>query len=253
MKKLSSILIIILLTFAVSAKAENSHSLLLNILSKTDSQMIPEAKNSMEIFDAAAEIVPSADNPMSMYRTAFLPDPIDPENKGEKITGAAMDFYPINKKIRYDYEYTSTDFLGTKYVIFEFANYSEKDNSVTVNVTITKGAKSYKMTYNLTLAFDGIYSTNSFLEGPRLEMPNSIYRGKAWTKGANKNWVSSVKSRVDIPAGHFENCVRIKTRIGDGDAGSAVRYYNRGIGLLYEEWQAEDKVETLRLLSYSLN
>ena len=253
MKKLSSLLIITLLTFAVSANAGNSISLLEDILSNTDSQMIPEVKSSMEMFDAIAESLPEAKNSMSMYYTAFLPDPQDPEKKGKKITGDAMDFYPINQKMIYKYEYTSTDFLGTKYITFEFVNYSEKDDSVKVNVTIMKGAKTYKMTYNLTLAHDGIYSTNSFLEGPRLEMPNSIYRGKAWTKGANKNWISSVKSKVDVPAGYFENCVRIKTRIGDGDAGSAVRYYSRGVGLLYEEWQAEDKVETLRLMSYSTN
>ncbi|MEA3307115.1 MAG: hypothetical protein U9Q34_04970 [Elusimicrobiota bacterium] len=251
MKKLSSLIVITLLTFAVSAKAESSYSLLEGILSNTDSQMIPETQNSLEIFEAAADIVPKTKN--AMYHTAFLPDPTDPEDKGDKITGAAMDYYPIDKSMIYEYEYTSTDFLGSKKVIFEFVNYSEKDNSVNVNVTIIKGSKSYKMTYNLTLAYDGIYSTNSFLEGPRLEMPNSIYRGKAWTKGANKNWISSVRSRVDIPAGYFEGCVRIKTRIGDGDAGSAVRYYSRGIGLLYEEWQAEDKVETLRLISYSIN
>ena len=251
MKKLSSILIITLLTFTVSVQAENSSSLLQDILSKTDSQMIPETNSSMEIFEAAVENIPTAKN--SKYYTNFLPDPIDPENKGEKITGAAMDFYPINKSMKYEYEYTSTDFLGTKHVVFEFVNYSEKDNSVNVNVTIIQGEKSSKMTYNLTLAYDGIYSTNSFLEGPRLEIPNSIYRGKAWTKGANKNWISSVQSRIDIPAGHFEDCVRIKTTIGEGDAGSAVRYYSRGIGLLYEEWQAEDKVETLRLMSYSIN
>ena len=251
MQKLSSLLIITLLTFAVSATAANSSALLEDILSNTDSQMIPEVKSSMEMFDAVAEIIPEVKN--AMYKTAFLPDPQDPELKGNKITGAAMDFYPINQLMTYNYEYTSTDFLGTKYVTFEFINYSEKDNLVKVNVTITKDDKSSKMAYDLTLAYDGIYSTNSFLEGPRLEMPNSIYRGKAWTKGANKNWISSVKSRVDVPAGHFENCVRIKTRIGDGDAGSAVRYYSRGIGLLYEEWQAEDKVETLRLISYSIN
>jgi len=251
MQKLSSLLIITLLTFTVSATAANNSALLENIFSNTDSQMIPEVKSSMEMFDAVAEIIPEVKN--AMYKTAFLPDPQDPELKGNKITGAAMDFYPINQLMTYNYEYTSTDFLGTKYVTFEFINYSEKDNLVKVNVTITKDDKSSKMAYDLTLAYDGIYSTNSFLEGPRLEMPNSIYRGKAWTKGANKNWISSVKSRVDVPAGHFENCVRIKTRIGDGDAGSAVRYYSRGIGLLYEEWQAEDKVETLRLISYSIN
>jgi hypothetical protein len=251
MQKLSSLLIITLLTFAVSANAANSSTLLEDILSNTDSQMIPEVKSSLEMFDAIAEIIPEAKN--SKYHTEFLPDPQDPENKGEKITGAAMDYYPINQRMTYNYEYTSTDFLGTKYVTFEFINYSEKDNSVKVNVTIIKGNKSSKMTYDLTLAYDGIYSTNSFLEGPRLEMPNSIYRGKAWSQGANKNWISSVKSRVDVPAGHFEECVRIKTRIGDGDAGSAVRYYSRGVGLLYEEWQAEDKVETLKLISYSIN
>ena len=268
MLKLSSLIIITLLTFAVSArsmpvsligtmpfrtaKAENSHTLLENILSRTDSQIIPEIKSSLEIFDSAAETVPEAKNAMPMFHTAFLPDPENPELKGEKITDAAMDFYPINRKIRYEYEYTSTDFLGLKHVIFEFMNYSEKDSSVDVNVTVIKGDKSYKLTYKLVLAYDGIYSSNSFLEGPRLEMPNSIYRGKAWIKGANKNWISSVKSVVDVPAGHFEDCVRIKTKIGDGDAGSAIRYYTRGIGLLYEEWQAEDKVETLQLLSYEI-
>ena len=252
MKKLSPFFIVALLTLAVSAKAEISHSLLEDILSKTDSQIIPDTQSSMEMFEAAAEIIPEAKNSMSMFDTAFLPNPQNPKFKGEKITDAAMDFYPINRKIRYEYEYTSTDFLGSKRVVFEFANYSEKDKSVNVRVTVIKGSKAYKLAYILTLARDGIQSSNSCLEGPRLEMPNSIYRGKTWSRGANKNWISSVKSKVDIPAGYFEDCVKIKTKIGDGDAGLAVRYYSRGIGLLYEEWQAEDKVETLRLLSYEI-
>ena len=236
MQRLSLFIVTILLVsnFTVSAKAETDGGVLENILSKTDAQIIPHAENSMDLF-----------------HTVFLPEP-QIENPIEKIMNAAMDYYPLNKKIKYEYDYTSTDFPGSKRVIFEFVNYSEKENSVTVNTTIIQGQKSQSLTYTLTLASDGIYSSDSFLEGNRLEMPNSIYRGKAWSAGANNNRISSLNSTVDVPAGHFEKCVRIKTKIGDGDAGSAVRYYAKSIGLLYEEWQAEDKVETLTLLVYEV-
>jgi len=172
--------------------------------------------------------------------------------KQAKVTDAALTYFPINRKITYEYEYTSTDFIGSKRLLFTIKNYSEKDATASVDVTIIKGNKTSKFYFKMQLKHNGIYSSNSFLSGPRLEIPSSIYRGKTWIENGNKNWISSIKARINLPAGKFENCVKIKTKIGNGDAGEASRYYAKGIGLIYEEWEAEDRSDILKLTSYSI-
>jgi len=55
-----------------------------------------------------------------------------------------------------------------------------------------------------------------------------------------------------VPAGAYNGCLKITTRLSGGDAGSAERYYAPGVGLVYERINSEDRQETLKLTSYQL-
>jgi hypothetical protein len=46
--------------------------------------------------------------------------------------------------------------------------------------------------------------------------------------------------------------MKVTTKIGGGDAGSAERYYAPGIGLVYEEVRGEDVQETIKLISWQI-
>ena len=162
----------------------------------------------------------------------------------------AEEYLPIRRKVVYTYEYTSSDFQGSKVLTVEYLEYSEKDNSVKVTMATFNHNKPKLDTFVLSSTPAGIHALNSPLAGSRLEIPSPAAYNAAWDEGTDRSRIAGVNSKISVPAGSFTNCLKISTRLGGGDAGTAERYYAPGVGLLFEQILAEDKQETIKLISY---
>lgn len=175
-----------------------------------------------------------------------IPEPliIKPESKD-----TATEFFPMIKNRIYEYEYTSSEFLGSRRLTLEHLDYSEKEGFLTVRLTAYNRNTPWVETFSVQFKGDGLHATSSPLGGPRMEIPLPLYQNRSWTEGSYYNRVTSLKHKVTVPAGTFENCVRILTKIGGGDAGSAYRVYAPGVGLVEEALSAEDRQDHIRLVA----
>ncbi|MDQ7773854.1 MAG: hypothetical protein RDU13_10055 [Elusimicrobiales bacterium] len=175
-----------------------------------------------------------------------IPEPliIKPETKD-----TATEFFPMRKSRIYEYEYTSSEFLGSRKLTIEYLDYSEKEGFLTARLTAYNRNTPWVEDYSVRFKADGLHATSSPLGGPRVEIPLPLYQNRSWTEGAYYNRVTSLKHKVTVPAGTFENCLRILTKIGGGDAGSAYRVYAPGVGLVEEALSAEDRQDHIRLVA----
>lgn len=226
-------LTMLFISFSVSAQnpAENA---IKRIFSATDSQIATfaflENYNGFEIPTPSGFTVESSKN-SSETANPYL-------------------YLPITVKAVYEYEYTSSEFQGSKKVVVEYNGYSEKDSLTYASITYynKNGQRTYD--YTIKIANNGIVVSDTILAGPRIEIPFPLFKGKEWTENADKNRVSTFSAKTSVPAGNFENCLKIVTKIGGGDAGVAERYYAANIGLVLESVNAEDKQEALKLVSF---
>jgi len=181
------------------------------------------------------------------YKGFEIPSPVGFSVEVSKNSSQTADPYlylPISIKGVYEYEFTSSEFQGAKKVIVEYKGYSEKDSMAIASITYFN--KNGKKTYDFTLkiAQNGIVASDTILAGARVEIPFPLFKGKEWTENSDKNRVSTFSAKVSVPAGTFDNCLKITTKIGGGDAGFSERYYAPGKGLVMETVNAEDKQET---------
>lgn len=175
-----------------------------------------------------------------------IPEPLilRPENKD-----SATEFFPMIKNRIYEYEYTSSEFLGTRRLTIEYLEYSEKENYLTARLTAYNRTTPWVEDYSVHFKGDGLYATSSPLGGPRLEVPLPLYQNRSWSEGSFYNRVTSLRYRTSVPAGDFEGCLKILSKIGGGDAGSAYRIYAPGVGLVEEALSAEDRQDHIRLVA----
>ncbi len=164
----------------------------------------------------------------------------------------AAEYLPLNKRAVLEYEFTSSEFTAAKAVRVEVMNYSAADKTAQVNMVIFNKTKPKVSNYVLTAAQDGIRSTDSPLAGPRLEIPMPLAYNQVWNEGYDRHRVAALNAKVTVPAGVYNGCLKIVTKLGGGDAGTAERYYAPGVGLVYERITAEDGQQTLKLVSYQL-
>jgi hypothetical protein len=175
-----------------------------------------------------------------------IPEPLilRPENKDD-----ATEFFPMRKSRIYEYEYTSSEFLGSRKLTIEYLDYSEKEGFLTARLTAYNRTTPWVEDYSVQFKGDGLHATSSPLGGPRVEIPLPLYQNRSWSEGQFYNRVTSLKHRTTVPAGTFEGCLKILTKIGGGDAGSAYRVYAPGVGLVEEALSAEDRQDHIRLVA----
>ncbi|MDT8286019.1 MAG: hypothetical protein RQ748_02825 [Elusimicrobiales bacterium] len=175
-----------------------------------------------------------------------IPEPliVRPETKD-----SATEFFPMIKNRIYEYEYTSSEFLGTRRLTIAYLDYSEKEGFLTARLTAYNRTTPWVEDYSVQFKGDGLHATSSPLGGPRLEIPLPLYQNRSWSEGQLYNRVTSLRYKTTVPAGQFEGCLKILTKIGGGDAGSAYRIYAPGVGLVEEALSAEDRQDHIRLVS----
>jgi len=182
-----------------------------------------------------------------------IPIPSLPYLDTSKNSSESLDPYnylPIFNRVVYEYEYTSSEFIGNKKVVVEFKGYSEKDSLTNVTITYYNKKGTKIVDYTIKISPSGLISSDSILGGSRIELPIPLFKDKQWTENSNNNRITSINAKVQTQAGTFLNCLKVYTRIGGGDAGSAERYYAPGIGLVMENVNAEDKQESIKLVSF---
>lgn len=189
---------------------------------------------------------------------AFYRD-FEPEMPGKTLESTpeaiafASAYFPMNKGMKLRYEYSSSEFDDTKIVVIEIVEVSARDEEVYARVRMTPnlGGRTAVSFYTITRNPKGVFSGETIITGPRKEFPIPLKVGRRWTEGPNLNRVSSLISKVSVPAGNFTNCLRVVTKIDGGDGGSAIRFYYPGVGLVYEEYNGEERQDAIRLISFS--
>jgi hypothetical protein len=233
MKKLSSALFLSILLSPLCVFAQAGA--LENVLSRTDAALAAD-------FYQAARNMP-----------AFgVPAPVSIGSDERYSDTPAAEYLPLNKKAVYEYEYTSSEFTGVKAVRVEFMAYSETSKTVQVNMIIFNKTKPKVSNFVITSDASGIRSSDSPLAGPRLEIPFPLVYNQVWNEGYDRNRVAALNAKIAVPAGTYNGCLKIVSKLGGGDAGSADRYYAPGVGLVYEQITAEESQQTLKLVSYQL-
>lgn len=194
----------------------------------------------------------AAQGAVNTLPTFTVPPPVSITPGGRVTDAQAADYLPLGKRAVLEYEYYSSEFAAPRAVRVEFLSYSDKDAAAQVNMIVFGEKKPRVSNFAITAARDGIRATDSPLYGPRLEFPLPLAYNAVWNEGPDRSRAAALSAKVSVPAGDYEGCLKITTRLSGGDAGSAERYYAPGVGLVYERVISEDRQETLKLVSYQL-
>lgn len=159
-------------------------------------------------------------------------------------------YAPVHRDGIYNYEYTSTEFTGTKTLRLEFGAFSYRDSSVTATKTVFNMNTPQVTTFKVHFTRRGIEADGSPLGGPRLEIPSPLTYNQTWDEGGDHSRVAAVNTEIKTASGIHKGCVRIITRLAGG--GTINRYYAPGVGLVAEQLLTKDKQEMISLVSYLL-
>lgn len=181
-----------------------------------------------------------------------VPAPVSISKDDRETNTPPADFLPISKRAVYEYEYTSSEFLGAKVIRVEFLSWSEADKTAAVNMIIFNKNKPKVSNFAISSGPSGIRSSDSPIYGPRLEIPVPLAYNMTWNEGADRSRVAALNAKVTVPAGAYSGCLKISTRLNGGESGAAERYYAPGVGLVYEQVVSEDRQDTIKLTSYQL-
>ncbi|MCX7641952.1 MAG: hypothetical protein N2Z20_04890 [Elusimicrobiales bacterium] len=156
-------------------------------------------------------------------------------------------YLPIFKKLRYEYSYESTNFVGKKKIVVEFTGYSEKDSLATAKIVYYNKKDTKAIEFSLKITEKGILATDSILGGERIEIPIPLFKDKRWTENDKENRVIGFSSKAETPYGNFTNCLKILTNIKGNEIGKRERYYAPNIGLVKEIIKFEEKTDIIEL------
>jgi hypothetical protein len=234
MKKFAKSVIYISLLLAPAYAAAQQNALN-NVLNATDPALAAA-------FQAAQQGMP----------VFTVPPPVSISTDERYSDTPAAEYLPLAKRAVLEYEYTSSEFVAPKVIRVEYMSYSEKDATASVNMIIFNKNKPRVTNFVTVAGADGLRSSDSPLYGPRLEFPLPLVYNAVWNEGPDRNRVAALNAKIVVPAGTYNGCLKIATRLSGGDAGSAERYYAPGVGLVYEQIISEEKQETLKLTSYQL-
>lgn len=172
-----------------------------------------------------------------------------PANIETKAAFPTEDYVPYTRGGVYTYDYTSSEFTGTKALRIEYGAYSETDRAVTVTLTVFNKNKPWVTTFKVSQGANGVQAGGSPIGGARLEMPTPVVYNQSWDEAGYHNRVAAINTTATVPAGSYKNCVRIISR---AETGSINRYYAPGVGLVMEQSITEDKQESISLVSFQL-
>lgn len=156
-------------------------------------------------------------------------------------------YLPIFKRVKYEYSYQSTNFVGKRKIIVEFIEYSPNENQTKVLLTYFNKKDVKTIEYFLKITDRGILATDSILGGQRIEIPIPLFKDKRWTENDKENRVIGFSSRAETPYASFQNCLKILTNIKGSEIGKRERYYAPYIGLVKEIIKIEDRTDIIEL------
>lgn len=162
------------------------------------------------------------------------------------------DYFPLKSRTRYEYEFTSSEFDGKATVYIDIISVKKNKKSEIADARMTFILRDSHTT-EFKIKKDGkwVITTDGIVIGGRKEFPLPPKEGITWDEYPDFNEIVSLTDKVSIKAGKFSNCLKVLTKIAGGDAGMATRYYAPGVGLVMEDYNAEDKVCFVELVSVS--
>lgn len=160
------------------------------------------------------------------------------------------DYFPLKEKTRYEYSYNSSEFDGEAKVYIDILKVLKKDTKITAKARMTFILRDTHVTeYEIKKDKKWVITTDGIVIGGRKEFPLPPKEGIKWDESPDSNEIVSLTDKLSIKAGKFSNCMKILTKISGGDAGTSVRYYAPGVGYVFEDYYAEDKICKVELIS----
>ncbi|MFH1619646.1 MAG: hypothetical protein ABIG11_07040 [bacterium] len=161
------------------------------------------------------------------------------------------DYFPLKKNLRLKYVYTSSEFENASTVLIDIISVDKKGKSVRAKARMTIDIKGTATSAEYTITRDSkwIVTGDGIVVGGRKEIPVRPVKGARWDAYPDASEVVSVNEKVRVPAGRFNRCVKVVTRLAGGDAGSAVRYYAPGTGFVLEKYSGENMQAEVKLVS----
>ncbi|MDD4004486.1 MAG: hypothetical protein PHW69_04700 [Elusimicrobiaceae bacterium] len=168
---------------------------------------------------------------------------------------SAETFFPIKGHVSMVYEYTTSDQDKSEIVevVFDAVNHNSGEVAVSARVSRPSDSTSVPTSFLAKRTALGVFSYDFIRRSNRMEFPSDLQPGAEWNSNVGIERIETLRGWVVVPAGKFTSCLKVVTRIGGGDLGTAVRYYAPGAGLVFEEIRAEDVQSQLRLVSITRN
>lgn len=152
------------------------------------------------------------------------------------------DYFPFVAGKKYVYRYTSSEFDGCAEASVVFlAVKCEKDEQVaTVRLTVLLKGHESATVYNVVKNPAGVSSYDGIVVGGRKEFPLPVKEGAEWDEYPDANEIVSLCEKQHVGHHSYENCLKVRTLIAGGEAGTAERYYAPGVGYIRESYHSED-------------
>lgn len=162
------------------------------------------------------------------------------------------DYFPLKEKTRYEYEFKSSEFEGTAKVYIDILSVEKKGRSEIANARMTFILRDqHSSDFKIKKDLKWVTTTDGIVIGGRKEFPLPPEEGMKWVEPPDYNEIVSMTDKISIKAGKFTNCLKVLTKIAQGDGGTATRYYAPGVGYIMEDYNGEDKTSFVELVSIS--
>ena len=178
------------------------------------------------------------------------PAPVTPSN-------AITELYPLTLNSYWKYQVNESD----KVLIEEKVAFAEDNKAqliITDEATVMTIVYEYGKEPEQLMAVNSreeFYEETSLLEEkPRFKniiLQGPVEKGHTWESDGLTYTVMDMEAEVDVPAGHFTNCVVIEAK-DEPNKFQNIAYYCNGVGLVKEISQGDEYRQTKELAEYEV-
>lgn len=173
----------------------------------------------------------------------------------EPVITDVRNYFPTEPALTWSYEGTGNEYASfTRRVLYRQENQVQmvEDNGG------TRMGLVYKMTTDAitqTLALEEFYSDQNLLHEKsnrnQILLKAPLKAGATWQDSQDKREIISISETVQVPAGSFQNVVKIKiTPLDPQQKHQLLEYYAPHTGLIMREFIADDYYVTSKLASF---
>ena len=165
----------------------------------------------------------------------------------------AKDYFPVQKGLRLEYHYESSEFSAPAQVVMTVLRCTGRGATASAIARMTTKLKGQETSseYKIAKSAKAVNTFDGIIIGGRTEFVLPAKVGAKWREEPETCEIKSVSEKVKTPAGQFKNCLKVVAKMDLEGGGHAERYYAPGVGLVLEKYCTADIQACVRLLSVS--